>query len=163
MEFSLDSLAIGFYSIILYADDIYGNYASREVFVTVLVDITPPFISSPSDLVTTRGINDYLVWIVTDDAPSHFEFLLMSDGSILETIETGNWTGSSISFNLGSLEVGTHTIRCVVYDQAGNFAFDEVIITIKGDTIAPGFELGTTLLLLSILVFSNKKRRNRND
>lgn len=166
VEFSLDSLYVGFYDIIIYAEDIFGNIAFREVFVTVVGDITPPSISSPSDIVTSRGISEYLIWIVDDDYPSHYEFLLMSNGIVTETISTGNWSGSSISLYLGSLDLGTHNIRCVVYDKSGNYAYDEVIIVVnESKTFSPGFELGTTLLLLSILVFSNKvkKRRNRND
>ncbi len=157
---SVDGLAIGSYNVKISAWDVYGNEEYQEVGILVYGDNIPPEIDSPAD-VTLREQSSYtLTWHVSDDNPDRFEIINQSSGSI---IKQGSWIEDQIEFNLENLAHGTYYLRCIVYDRSGNYAYDDVVVTIKEDEGVPGYEILSTLFLISVLVlmrkFSLYKRR----
>ncbi len=76
----LDSLSAGDYNYSCVVYDIYGNSASDQVIVTVLV-LTPPTIDSPDDVEYNIGeTGSSITWIAFDAYPSYYR--LYRDGSI---------------------------------------------------------------------------------
>ncbi len=154
----LDGLAVGMYYVNLTAWDIYGNWDSRLVKVTVDGDVDPPTISSPPDTIAYKGSDSKLVWEVDDAAPSHFEIRDLSNGSI---ISEGPWSGEDIEFDIEQLDLGVeYHLQCTVYDMSGNFAKDDVRVTLLKPSSAPGFEFpGIISLLLIPILFKKRGRR----
>lgn len=162
--FSLDQLSIGSYNITLTAWDIFDHKVSGKVTVSVIGDDTPPVISSPPDVILSKGVNGTITWEVSEENPARYEIILVTTGEILEN---ESWSGTDIVLDLSKFEVGDYQIRCIIYDLAGNFAFDDVNITIqqRGQT-TPGFELVLVFpILVMIFIFKIKTciARNRRN
>jgi hypothetical protein len=155
----LDGLAVGIYQVNVTAWDTYSNQATRTVKVTVVGDVNPPTISSPPDTIAPKGTSTKIIWEVSDSTPSRFEVKILSNGSI---ISEGIWSGENIEFSLDHLEVGVnYHFRCTVYDQSGNFAQDDVQVTITKASSSPGFEFPGILSLLFFSIFLKKKKELR--
>ncbi len=148
--FSLDNFAIGQYSLNITAYDIFNNNASEIVSVTVTGDMVPPQISSPDDLVVYQGNLANLTWVAYDTEPSHYEIINLSNGDILES---GYWNGEVIIFDVSKFSLGTHIIRCMVFDAAGNSALDDVTISVIKSQSIPGFQIHIILNLVLITYF----------
>jgi parallel beta-helix repeat protein len=160
VNFSLDGLGIGIYLINLTAWDLFGNTESRVFYVTVSGDTSPPTISSPPDIVMNEGLNNSLIWEVYDSAPSKYKLLFLPQGT---TIELGSWSGENIEFDLSELTEGTYNVRCIVYDNTGNYAYDDVVITIesKSSGPSPGFTYPILFMLLILFGITRKHLVNR--
>ena len=93
-------------------------------------DYTPPFIDNPSDLNKVKGSGSILIkWTPYD--PNPFSYFIWQNSV---QIETGLWTGQSISISHDDLQVGTHNYTCVVIDSANNSNKDMVIVSISNPT-----------------------------
>ncbi|MFX1283744.1 MAG: DUF2341 domain-containing protein [Promethearchaeota archaeon] len=159
---SVDGLAIGSYTIKIFAWDIYDNNATMLVGVTVSGDLTPPEITPLADLNVQEGAVE-VTWVASDAAPASYQIVDLTDGSILDD---GSWDGDDIVYEWDSLEVGEYYLRCIVYDVSGNFAMDDVKITVVKAQSAPGFDyitLGMTILVLIVFraFFASKRRFKR--
>ncbi len=159
----LDGLAIGDYTLKITAWDTFANTATRNIRVTVSGDTTPPdFVSTPLDMSVDQGTSSNVVWQATDTAPSRYEIINLTSGSV---IQQGSWGGENIELGLDSLEPGTYYFRCIVYDASENSAMDDVVITVeKAAGGVPGFEFSSLSLLLVVVVIKQllgKKRRTR--
>jgi len=159
---SVDGLAIGSYTIKFFAWDIYDNNATMLVGVTVSGDLTPPEITPLADLNVQEGAVE-VTWVASDAAPASYQIVNLMDGSILDA---GSWDGDDIVYEWDSLEVGEYYLRCIVYDVSGNFAMDDVKITVVKAESAPGFDyitLGMTALVLIVFraFFAFKRRFKR--
>ncbi|MFW9993337.1 MAG: hypothetical protein ACFFD4_14935 [Candidatus Odinarchaeota archaeon] len=154
--YSLDGLKIGTHALEIHASDIFDNTASRELTVTVTGDFSPPSISSPKDIVTKQGVLTSISWDAQDQYPSRYEIINLNNGSI---VGQASWSGGEIIFALPDLEVGTYTFRCAVYDTSGNYAIDDVAVTVGSRSRAPGFEATCLIPVLIPLALVMRKRR----
>ncbi len=130
----VDGLSAGTYTYSCTVYDQTGNSAMDTVLVEVTStqDLTDPLIDSPSDLSYEEGTTgNTLSWTPGDTHPA--SFLVEQDGVF---ILGGPWDGTLISIYVDNLEVGTYTYTCTVYDEAGNYASDSVVVTVS-DTTAP--------------------------
>ncbi|MFW9991689.1 MAG: hypothetical protein ACFFD4_06490 [Candidatus Odinarchaeota archaeon] len=165
LDVSIDGLDIGIHVVNVTGWDIFSNVASRLVTVTVVGDNTPPSLSPLPDVIAPEGTNETISWTVSDDNPSWFVIYNLTDG--FSEITSGNWTSGSITLDISTFGVGTHHLRCVIYDQAGNYAVDDVILTIVSATTepapSPGFEFipVCSLLLLLVIIRRSPYRKRR--
>jgi hypothetical protein len=153
----LDGLSVGTYQVNVTARDIYSNEATRTVKVDVIGDVDPPTISSPPDIIAPKGTPTKIIWEVFDETPSRFEIRNLSNGSI---IKEGAWLGENIELSLNRLEIGMdYHFQCTVFDMSGNFAQDDVQITITKASTSSGFEFPALFSLLIIPIFLKKLER----
>ncbi len=158
---SVDGLGIGTYTIEIFAWDSYKNNETRSVVVTVEGDLDPPEITPVPDMIVSKG-SGIITWIASDRAPARYQIINLTDGS---SLVDAAWDGSDIAFDLRFFEIGEYHFRCVVFDVSGNFAMDDVRVTIEKSQGAPGFDFLTSLLIISVIIVFRKifmfKRRFR--
>ncbi|MFW9835846.1 MAG: hypothetical protein ACFFEK_17725, partial [Candidatus Thorarchaeota archaeon] len=74
LTWNVDGLSVGVYNYTLYLDDIFAQYSTSTVFVTVVADIySPPIVSHPMDLFFFAG--DPIAnctWIGSDSDPNTY-------------------------------------------------------------------------------------------
>ncbi|MFX1283053.1 MAG: LVIVD repeat-containing protein [Promethearchaeota archaeon] len=164
VDFSLDGLSIGQFEFKIVAWDLFDNSATQSATITILGDITSPTISSPPDIVASEGHYDDISWEVYDETPHRYEIISLPDGDI---IEEGPWSNNLIELDVSNFTEGIYMVRCIVYDASGNFAFDDVKITIRTSESAPSFNFLIVVPVLFILImirrdfFENKRRRTK--
>jgi parallel beta-helix repeat protein len=108
-----------------------------------LLDTITPSMNNPSDMEYEFGTTGHNIsWHPRDENPQSFE--VYQNGSL---IRSGTWNGSNIIIYVDNLEVGVYNFTLVVYDRAGNFARDMVIVKVIPRIIDP------LLLATSVLVF----------
>lgn len=163
---SLDSLLIGAYIFKITAEDLFNNTAELSVAIQVVGDNSPPIVSSPASIETTAsGFGSVSIsWTVSDDNLKNYEVVLVETGEILSSDTFENVTTDTVEFLLPNLEEGEYTIRIQVYDDFGNYAMDDVAVTIKTSQSSPGFEILTLIpivLLFIITRFEKQKSRRK--
>ena len=157
ISLNVDSLAIGTYVYICTIYDDWGLSASDEVVLSV-VDQPVPEIDSPNDINYFEGNTSVtLTWQPTSDYPSTYE---VKRNEVV--ISSGEWDGSDIEINVGSLAVGTYTYVCTVINTFGESTYDIVTVTIQEEgTVDSVLSISSIMLLsVSILVIIGRKRRN---
>lgn len=152
VNISLDGLEIGQYTVNLTAWDIFKNSASRIFQVTVTGDNIAPTISSPPDILGQEEMTIKITWEVSDDTPDYYTILFSNGTRIL--IE--DWNGDDIVFEIANYTVGEYVFRCVVYDSSGNYAVDDVKVTIAKAKSAPGFDFLQLMTILLLIIFVRK-------
>ncbi|MGY5876663.1 MAG: Ig-like domain-containing protein [Candidatus Thorarchaeota archaeon] len=117
------TLTEGYYTITVRTYDERGNIGFDEIDISV--DATPPAITitSPISRFNSSSKDISFTWDVVDK--DHVLVLL------------GGWqlTNTTTDQITVELPIGSHNITCRVYDEAGNYAEDWIIVTV--DTTAP--------------------------
>ena len=104
-------------------------------------DFTPPILSSPPDITVVVGTPGAIIlWEVFDHFPGHYT---ITDNGAVVTFHAP-WSGSTISFSLTGLGVGTHIITISVVDLRNNTATDTVVVVITPSSVPTTVELTTT-------------------
>ncbi|MHA1290632.1 MAG: hypothetical protein ACTSPB_24875, partial [Candidatus Thorarchaeota archaeon] len=156
INISLAGLAIGEYTLTIIAWDIFENQATMSTQISVMGDIDPPTISSPSDILTRSDVKGTISWEAFDDNPSHYEIisLVTEDNPVEQVLEESTWDGGNIVFTFTdyNLTSGVYLFRCIVYDLAGNIAMDDVAVHITQAQKSPGLSFFEALIILSLLL-----------
>jgi hypothetical protein len=102
------------------------------------VDFTSPVIQGHADITYFYGdIGNSIIWNCTDLRPNNYRIL--RNGT---EIESGTWNTTRFVVNVDEFDVGVYNFTLIVYDDAGNYARDVVILTVQNAWIT-----GTTDLL----------------
>ena len=161
ISYSLSFLRPGTYNFKLIAYDLVNRQASRLFLVVITGDVEPPTIDSPKDLQLKYGTNVTLTWNVFDSNPSTYEVYLMPSS----LLQSGSWSNGKLTVSIGNLEIGNYTIRCIIYDEAGNNAFDDILVVVsesKSPSASSSFEFLSILSIIAIIVNRKKKIRRSN-
>ncbi|MFX1484971.1 MAG: right-handed parallel beta-helix repeat-containing protein, partial [Promethearchaeota archaeon] len=106
--------------------------SSEDRYPSLLTDSTTPTVDSPSNEVFEAGTSgNEIVWHASDDYPG--SFVVYQNESV---IVNRTWCFDPIEVELDPLDVGTHNLTIVVYDGAGHFVTDMVLVDAV-DTISP--------------------------
>lgn len=134
IEIGIDGLSPAVYNYTLIVFDIGDNIAVDTVFVTVtekIVDLTPPSLSSPSDIAYEATATGYSIsWTATDDYPSNY-VIYRNDISV----KSGSWTVNPIAIGVDGLSEGVYNFTIIVFDDSGNFAIDVVWVTVEPNLV----------------------------
>jgi parallel beta-helix repeat protein len=125
---SLDYFHYGLHNLTLIISDRYENTAKDAIWITVN-DITPPLIESPGNHTFNIDFSGYIIlWNASDANPDRYIILINN-----EINRTGRWNSSLESFGISidGLAIGQYIYTLYVYDRAGNFAFDTLIVDVK--------------------------------
>jgi parallel beta-helix repeat protein len=160
---SLDYFHYGLHNLTLIISDQYENTAKDAIWITVN-DITPPLIESLGIHAFNIDSSGYIIlWNVSDANPDRYIILINN-----EINKTGKWNSSSESFGISidGLAIGQYVYTLYVYDRAGNFAFDTVIVDVKPiesyswpvDVASLALTLGSVAIIAIgfIAIFKNK-------
>ena len=152
---SVDGLnATHWYLYTLFVNDTFGRNSTSTVNVTVYTDLSPPTITSPSDISYEFGSKGHkIVWGVYDSNPRNYTIIvriLYNDTSYGNTsaahgaanVTMSNWTltnpkGDNISIDVTSLYLGNYTFTMTLFDKFGRNASDTVNLTIYKDLRPP--------------------------
>lgn len=133
VEWDVSDVPDGQHTITATARDTVGQTATDSHTVTLDADgdTTAPTvsISTPSAGATVGG--DVTVTAAASDDVGVTEVRLLVDGQLQDTLTAAN-DGSDYTFtwDTDGWANGTHDIRVVAYDQARNFSYDEVSVTL---------------------------------
>jgi hypothetical protein len=156
-ELSVDvgGLVKGVWNITTFVNDTSGNSAADTVFLAVTDDINPIFTSEPTNLEYAEGVTSHtLTWEITELHPD--SFILYIDGEIEQS---GTWSTTELSFNVGGLSEGTYNVTLLVTDISGHSAVSTVTLTVTEEptttteTTTTGtlpFGLDTTTLIIIV-------------
>ncbi|MHA1772118.1 MAG: ABC transporter substrate-binding protein [Candidatus Thorarchaeota archaeon] len=92
--------------------------------------------------------NQSIEWTVSDENPFYY---FISDNQTI--LQSGTWDGSVIKLDLDNLVVGKHNITLIAFDMIGNFATDQVWITVLPGS-PPSPDTGLPLLTISVAMGS---------
>ncbi len=132
--FNMTGNAIGVYEVKLVAYDQNDNFAEDIIHVRIYENIIPT-IEGPEDIeyyFTETGHS--IQWNVSDDHLNMFEVTLDGEPVLNGTV---NPEEPFISINVDGLAIGVHTYTLKVNDTSGNDAYDDVVVTVKRDDVAP--------------------------
>ncbi len=105
-------------------------------------DTLSPTIDNPDDISYIEGEEgNSITWYPTDDYPSHYEILL---DEVLYKSGPWNHTVEAVVISVDDLSGGEYNYACIVYDIRGNFARDDVIVTVQAPMVFP-------LVLISVV------------
>jgi hypothetical protein len=172
LRVNLNGLSVDSYVYELTANDTYGNIASDDVIVSVIVDDVSPSVTPLDDVSLEFGTTgNYLTWSCSDLFPDSYS--ISRNGTI---IDSGLWNGSNLAVNLDGLSPGVYNFTIVLYDSSGNSASDSVIVTVTQPETTPTSPTtptgtsepidpmllvagiaGVLVLLLVVMVFIKKK------
>ncbi len=149
--FPINTIILGNSVIFKVSLSFFGKYPSTNVWsysysgstekdstlpANFLVFSTPTFLSTPDSMIKfvegeTTSIS--LSWTVADNNPSYY-LLYLNNSKIINATWNSN---DEITYIFTNTTVGSYNITLVFYDDDGNSAAFEVLITILKDTIAP--------------------------
>ncbi len=133
LRVNLNGLSVDSYVFELTANDTYGNIASDDVIVSVIVDDDSPSLTPLNDVSFEFGTTgNQLTWSCSDLFPDSYS--ISRNGTI---IDSGLWNGSNLAVNLDGLSPGTYNFTIVLYDSSGNSASDSVIVTVTQPETTP--------------------------
>lgn len=153
--YSISNLLPGIYPFTLKAYDLVNHESQISFIVTITDDTTPPTIDSPNDLSLKQGLTATIEWTVYDANPGKFQIYILPDN----LTKSGTWSNGNISVSLQNLAIGNYTIRCIAYDKAGNYAFNDVLIIVTksgGSHASSGFEI-FSIMSIALLIINRKK------
>lgn len=106
---------------------IIGTISIERLNIGQYADRIAPTIDHPGDIQFVVGTTgQQITWTPTDEYPTTFQILV--DGDVNHT---GAWTSNtSIIFPLDGFEVGVYNVTIIVYDFAGNYVRDSVLVTV---------------------------------
>ena len=160
-ELSIDvgGLAMGVWNITTFVNDTSGNSAVNTVFIVVTDNTNPIFTSEPTNLEYTEGVSSHtLTWEITE---LHTDsFILYIDGVIEQS---GIWSTTELSFNVGGLTEGTYNVTLLVTDTSGHSAVSMVTLTVTEEpttttsttttgTLPFGFDTTTLIIIAAAAV-----------
>lgn len=122
----------------LWAEDIIGPIADNVIVViNDDSDTTPPVIIGPPDITIEVDSPGYVAWKILEQIP--FEYTLFINGDEIFTRSYMN--GETINLAFDTSTAGVWYYEIFVYDRNGNWAWDDVTITVieKGDNTPPVF------------------------
>ncbi|MBN2230029.1 MAG: hypothetical protein JW779_10625 [Candidatus Thorarchaeota archaeon] len=125
-DWNLDMATLGLHYIDVTAFDNAGNHVTKRHYFTV-VDTIDPVFSMNSHLVIEGGSTGYFAaWHPSDWRPGSYEIYV---DEVLT--KSGNWnsTFETVRISLDGLALGSHNYTCVVYDDAGNSAVQEISVS----------------------------------
>ncbi|MHA1115086.1 MAG: hypothetical protein ACTSPJ_02830 [Candidatus Heimdallarchaeaceae archaeon] len=143
---NLDDLENGSYNFSIVIQDVNGNKARDEVFVSV-VNETAPYIRQVADIEFFEGSSvNPIVWHVTDKNLS--SYVIQRNGG---TVDSNTWSENTsesdwnpetptVSYAISGLEIGEHNITLVVEDIYGQQSVDTVIVTVKDPSTRINYE-----------------------
>ncbi|MHA2276286.1 MAG: hypothetical protein ACXAC2_10985, partial [Candidatus Kariarchaeaceae archaeon] len=143
------------------------------------LDITPPTVSDPVDIIILVNTTEHnITWYIADKNPRNYS--IQHNYQTLEAERNRTWTeNQSISFPLHDLMIGIHLFAIVVEDSWNNSAMDEVLVTVREAAYVPSFEnpndnstnlaeiytlffiLGVILLIIIAVIFRSTKYRKK--
>ena len=132
LTWDIDGLSVGLHNYTLYIDDIFSQFSTSTVFVTVVTSAdAPPNISHPMDLFSFAGDPAAnCTWIGSDSDPNIYT--VYRNGT---EIASGPWiSGIPIIVPLSSLQFGIHNLTIVLEDDIGNIVSDTVIVWVLPST-----------------------------
>ena len=126
---SCDDLTVNiwFFDLILW--DLAGNNASSVAIVTVISeapDITPPYVSQPTDLIVAENMVGKIVWEVSDAHPANYEIL--RNGSLVYKQDI--WVSGIIHYHFTSLPLATWEFTLIVWDEVGFSSSSKVLVQV---------------------------------
>ncbi|MHA2424082.1 MAG: OmpL47-type beta-barrel domain-containing protein [Candidatus Thorarchaeota archaeon] len=131
IQYSVDGFMPGTYGVTLQVYDVYGNYNTHTVFVSV-EPAQFPTIDHPIDVTYEAGsTGNELVWYPSDLTPDYY-FIYLNG----QVIDSGSWDGTFIPITIDGLDPGTYIYLIEVRDGLGLITSDEVIVTVE-DTTPP--------------------------
>ncbi|MBD3405228.1 MAG: hypothetical protein GF411_03715, partial [Candidatus Lokiarchaeota archaeon] len=142
----VDGLSPGTYNYTLYLVDESDNEISDTIWVTV-VDIDPPYVSSPEDKLIEYGTGgNRIVWFVSDTNLDTFTIYRN-----VSLVASGSVAGDNVTAYIDMLDEGVYNFTVTVVDTLGASTSDSVIVEVI-DTSPPGvsdpsdisIELGST-------------------
>ncbi|MGY5856416.1 MAG: hypothetical protein RTS72_07425 [Candidatus Thorarchaeota archaeon] len=105
-------------------------------------DTISPTIDNPDDISYIEGEEgNSITWYPTDDYPSHYEILI---DEVVYKSGVWNHTVEAVVVSVDELSAGDYDYTCIVYDIRGNFARDDVMVTVQA-------EAGIPLVLISVV------------
>jgi hypothetical protein len=105
-------------------------------------DTISPTIDNPDDISYIEGEEgNSITWYPTDDYPSHYEILI---DEVVYKSGVWNHTVEAVIVSVDELSAGDYDYTCIVYDIRGNFARDDVMVTVQA-------EAGIPLVLISVV------------
>jgi hypothetical protein len=132
---SIDGLEVGIYNYTIRVLDIGNNQAVDEVWVSVVVDVTPPIIDNPPNTYYHEGTTgNNITWVPDDEFPDHYE--IYRNGTLIE-LDDWNPEDENITISIDGLPEGVYNFTIIVYDDGGNNATHTIWVEVVNDTTAP--------------------------
>ncbi|MFW9911985.1 MAG: NosD domain-containing protein [Candidatus Thorarchaeota archaeon] len=155
-------LPVGIYPIEITATNIYG-FITKSTFTLLVMDTTPPIITSPDDISYTKGEQlPQIHWTAQD--LSLIGYIVLLDGS---EVTSYGLISTSVSFQmtLEDKEPGLYNYTMVVEDEWGNVAFDTVMVTVHPvpllEALRPFLIVGAVAIIVIVVAFvAFRKRRS---
>ncbi|MBN2230763.1 MAG: right-handed parallel beta-helix repeat-containing protein [Candidatus Thorarchaeota archaeon] len=120
----------GEHNITVVAWDDYSNTMTDECIVTY-EDSTGPNLVGPADFSYEAGETDMVTWSWTELSPKNYSIYENNSLKVFSTTFSGD-----IQYTLAGLDIGIWNITLIFYDETGNYAIDDVWVTVE-DTTAP--------------------------
>ncbi len=137
IEINVDGLGVGTWIFEILLNDTDGRTTNDTVFVMVLsnptIDVTPPTVSQPADVVVRENETTAITWLASDENP--FTYQILINGSV---VDSGNWQNGPITFTINPAALGlrvnaTYNVTIVILDSFGNQVTDSVFVTVISD------------------------------
>ncbi|WP_168195811.1 Ig-like domain-containing protein [Nissabacter sp. SGAir0207] len=145
---SLTTLGDGLYALQVSATDVYGNVASADTSVDLLVTTQPAIgfnlLFGDGLLNAAEATTDQVISGTTGLTGPGQTVALTLDGTAVDVTvdENGVWSATLTAAQLGDLADGTHTLALTASDRAGNSAQNSVDFASIVDTLpAPTFDV----------------------
>ena len=121
---------------------ISGDANSVDSFAQILHDNVSPILEPLYDTaIDVESVDNTLTWQAYDEFPWSYA---IRENEIERIVSV--WTGGAITFGLDHLPVGTHAIRIIVSDGAGNTTSDEVLVAVISFVLGG---IGTELVMIA--------------
>ena len=125
--------------------DTYDDY---EIFL-IGPDITPPIFDDTDDVVIYEQgtIGHNITWIPNDYNPDSYNVIMNKIEPVSRSwieLDSGDWSGESISIGIDGLTVGTYAYVCTVHDLAGFSSSNTVLVIVygkDGEPVTPRLQL----------------------
>ncbi|KKL25530.1 hypothetical protein LCGC14_2404390, partial [marine sediment metagenome] len=158
-------LAVGEYNYKVNFTDVYDNFVTDTVIMTVK-DIADPIITnSTSDFTINPGYTRINIsWTAIDQTPNTYTITLQGTDIIFGPSTWSN--GTPITYNIpDGLAVGEYNYTVRFTDDYNNYATDTVIMTVKEDDPAISFgNYYLTFLIIGIILSAIiQKQRNKSS
>ncbi len=138
---------------------IWSDYGYSGIHTIIIPDTTSPLIDSPPDVTYVYNtIGHNITWSVSDSNPYQYQLFIDGVGQGINT-----WDGNDLTISIDGLSIGEHNVTLWVSDIEGNWAEDQVNVTVEKENNIPGYEIGSlsAVFLISIIVsiFVVKRKR----
>jgi hypothetical protein len=134
--FNVTGYALGRYSVQLVADDKNSNEAKDTINLRIYENITPVIVG-PSDVEYYFNETGHSIrWNITE---AHMDmYMVIRNGTALTN---GSLQSEKpyVLVSVDGLSIGTYVYSCRVNDTSGNFAIDNVTVSVKRYEIPPEF------------------------